>query len=187
MDQTSQFMTLHDASRNVSTPARSHSASLQLVSTCSEPLAADRARILFGCYRRGDAEDREIYVGAVCAILASYPEAVARRVTDPRTGLPGTSHYLPTVADVRAACEREMEPVRAEHRRKLQRQRNQAIFGGKINVSAERRKALADELRQRLAQHGNAMAAEWTQRPPMVSESLAASLARQPEPQHRLG
>lgn len=48
------------------------------------------------------------------SILSCYPQPVAYRVTDPRTGLPGRCQWLPTVAEVKAACEAEMpRPTRA--------------------------------------------------------------------------
>jgi len=38
-------------------------------------------------------------------------------VTDPRTGLAGKSQWLPTVAEVRSACESEMAPARLKEAR----------------------------------------------------------------------
>ncbi len=77
--------------------------------------AAERARLLFGCYRRGDANDPETYVAAVAAVLADYPETTMRYVTDPRSGLPSQKKRdpktgqewggLPDVADIKSACE----------------------------------------------------------------------------------
>lgn len=80
---------------------------------CPSDVATRRAAMLLSCYRKGDAEDPEIYAAAVASILSSYPQAVAYRVTDPRTGIAGKSQWLPTVAEVRAACEAEMAPARA--------------------------------------------------------------------------
>jgi hypothetical protein len=184
MEQTNQFMTLHVASRTVSIPGKSPSANLlPAQSGCSEPVAIDRARILIGSYRRGEAEDKEIYVGAIAAILACYPESVARFVTDPRTGLSGAIDWLPSVAQVKAACERAMQPLRAEQQRLLERERTRAVLASKVTVSPERRKALATDLRQKLADHANALAKEYAQRPPMPSERLIASWTQQAEAQ----
>ena len=56
-------------------------------------------------------------------MLASYPEAVAVKVCDPIRGLPSKSKWLPSIAEIREACETEMvwhyaverrERVRAE-------------------------------------------------------------------------
>lgn len=77
--------------------------------------------MIAGCYRRGEAEEPEIYIAALAAILSSYPEAVVARVADPRTGVAGKSQFLPTVAEVRHCCEIEMKPIRDEMRREASR------------------------------------------------------------------
>lgn len=84
---------------------------------CSMTVAAERAQLLLGCYRPGDANDPEIYAAGIVDILRSYPEDVVRRVTAPRTGLPGRLKWLPTIAEVRQACEAEMAPQRREAER----------------------------------------------------------------------
>jgi hypothetical protein len=66
------------------------------------------ARALTGCYRRDDAADPEAYAAALIAVLAEYPIEVVEHVTDPRTGLPRTAKFLPSVAEVVAACEERM-------------------------------------------------------------------------------
>lgn len=62
------------------------------------------AKRLLGCYRTGDANDPETYTAAITAILAEYEPEVVRHVTDPRTGLARKNNWLPTVAEVDAAC-----------------------------------------------------------------------------------
>ena len=99
--------------REISSSAVSRSGQ-SLPPTCPDDIATRRAGILLGCYRKGDAEDPETFVAAVASVLASYPQEVAYRVTDPRSGLPGRSKWLPTPAEVREACEAEMSPARAE-------------------------------------------------------------------------
>lgn len=80
--------------------------------------AAERARLLLGCYRTGDANDPATYVAAITAILARYPEEIITVVTHPATGLPSKKGWLPTVKEVRDACEHEIEPIR-EHEARL--------------------------------------------------------------------
>ena len=65
---------------------------------------AQRAAVLFGCYRRGDANDPETYTAAITAILSEYSMEVIQHVTDPRTGLARKTNFLPTVQEVDAAC-----------------------------------------------------------------------------------
>ena len=64
-------------------------------------------RILFSSYRKDEAHDPEIYCAAIGATLGDFPRQVVEYVTDPRTGLPSTSKFLPNVAEVREACVRE--------------------------------------------------------------------------------
>jgi hypothetical protein len=74
--------------------------------------AAKRARLLFGCYRKGDANDPETYVAAITAVLSRFPEDVIKQVTHPAKGLPIRTDFLPTVAEVHRACEAIMLPRR---------------------------------------------------------------------------
>jgi hypothetical protein len=68
--------------------------------------------MLLGCYRQGEAADPKIYVAAIAAVLSHYDEDVVRDVTDPMKGLPGAVKWLPTVAEVRQACEDRLKPMR---------------------------------------------------------------------------
>jgi hypothetical protein len=86
--------------------------------------AAQRAKLLLGCYRTGDANDPQTYVAAITAVLARYPEEIITRVSHPVTGLPSKKGWLPTVKEVRDACEHEFEPIREENAR-LKRMKEQ--------------------------------------------------------------
>lgn len=80
--------------------------------------AAKRAKLLFGCYRKGDANDPETYVAAITAVLSRYDETVIRQVTHPAKGLPIRTNFLPTVKEVFEACEDIDAPRREEQARK---------------------------------------------------------------------
>lgn len=86
--------------------------------------AAERARLLLGCYRTGDANDPETYVAAIAAILSKYPLWVVTQVTHPTTGLPSRKNWLPTVKEVTDACIDVLAPV-AEREARTQRVREQ--------------------------------------------------------------
>lgn len=88
--------------------------------------AAERARLLFGCYRRGDANDPKTYVTAVAAVLADYPDETIRYVTDPRTGMASRGDWLPTVGEVKRACEDHYGPTRRAIDREAQERRQLA-------------------------------------------------------------
>lgn len=79
--------------------------------------AAERAKLLLGCYRTGEANDPGTYVAAVTAILARYPEQVITIVTHPATGLPSKSGWLPTVKEVADACNEAFEPIKQNEAR----------------------------------------------------------------------
>lgn len=67
-----------------------------------------RVRLLCGCYRKGDASDPGTFVVAVATVLLGYPPDIVVSVTDPGTGLPSKLQWLPSVAEVKAECERLM-------------------------------------------------------------------------------
>lgn len=75
--------------------------------------------MLFGCYRRGDANDPETYVAAISAVLAMYDADLIREVTDPRTGIQTTERFetfMPNAGELKRYCEGE-----AARRERLQR------------------------------------------------------------------
>lgn len=72
--------------------------------------AAKCGKVLLGCYRTGDANDPEIYVRSVAAVLSEYPVEVMKAVCDPRFGLPAKSKWLPTIFEIKDACEAAMAP-----------------------------------------------------------------------------
>lgn len=59
---------------------------------------------MFACYRKDEAHDADIYCSAVAATLAGFSRAAVEYVTDPRTGIASELKFLPSVAEVRAAC-----------------------------------------------------------------------------------
>lgn len=91
-------------SEQFTTQRKTWSAGSQSSETCPPQIAAQRAALLFGCYRRGDANDPDTYCAAVAAVLIGFPRDVVQYVTDPRTGIPGTEQWLPSVAEVKQAC-----------------------------------------------------------------------------------
>jgi hypothetical protein len=72
-------------------------------------MAKIQAHLLFGCYRKGDANDPDIYVAAIAAVLSHYPPEVVEKITNPFGGLPSRCNFLPTVREVHAACRELVE------------------------------------------------------------------------------
>lgn len=70
--------------------------------------ATERATMLFGCYRRGDANDPETYVRAIAAVLAMYDADLIREVTDPRTGIATDEKFaafMPNAGELKRYCD----------------------------------------------------------------------------------
>jgi hypothetical protein len=156
--------------------------------TCPDEVAAKRAAILLGCYRKGDAEEPEIYAAALASVLASYPQEVSYRVTDPRTGIAGRSKWLPTVAEVREACEAEMAPYRAEEARKARREATEAVLASPPlrRIAKSSFEELSAALEERYKQNGKPKPFSTTLfevvdafagKPLVVSDRLAAKIA----------
>lgn len=69
---------------------------------------------MFGCFRKGDANDPETYVAAVTAVLTEYSPEVVKRVTDPRTGIPRKMKFMPNPAEVAEFCDEATKTIAAE-------------------------------------------------------------------------
>lgn len=65
------------------------------------------ARRLFGSFRKGEANDPETYVAAVLTVLMDYSDAVVNEVCHPGRGLPARCDFLPTMKELKDACEGE--------------------------------------------------------------------------------
>lgn len=150
--------------------------------TSTVQYAAERARLLLGCFRRGEANDPETYVAAVAAVLSCYPAETIRHVTDPRTGLasnprrdPKTGHVwtgLPDVAGVRMACEDHHGPVRRAMEREAA-ERRQIAERKRLAIPDGRPKKTYDELVEDCRARGLEIGAPKTRKPTMpVTEWL---------------
>jgi hypothetical protein len=86
--------------------------------------ATERAQLLLGCYRSGEANDPDTYVAAISATLARYSEQIITDVTHPVSGLPAKKSWLPTVKEVFDACELEADRDRQQtaRERRIQEQ-----------------------------------------------------------------
>ena len=64
-----------------------------------------KANVLFGCYRKDEAHDPDIYAAAVSSVLSDYPKNIIDTASDPRTGIASTQKFLPSVAEVKEFCD----------------------------------------------------------------------------------
>lgn len=105
---------------------------------------------------------------ALTAILSSYPAGVVAKVCDPRTGIAGEVQFLPTIAEVRHACELEMKPMRDEEERQRRRAESDRILNGEPEPR-EKRKSFAE-----LAAMYPDIVGTKVKRPPTDAEKAAA-------------
>ncbi len=90
---------------------------------------------MFGCYRKGDANDPDVYVAALTLVLSGYPEHVIRAMTNPDSGLPSKHTFMPSVAEVKKACEEYIRPEREFQARQVrikQQLKEREEFDGKL-------------------------------------------------------
>lgn len=83
-----------------------------------------KAEIIFSCYRRDETQNPEIYAAAVAAVLSGYPKSVIDYVCDPRTGVIGKHKWLPSVAEIKAACDGYLDNITSavERQRRIEKQ-----------------------------------------------------------------
>lgn len=116
--------------------------------------------MLLGCYRQGEAADPEVYVAAVAAVLAHYDEDIVRDVTDPVKGLPGVLKWLPTVAEIRQACEERLRPARETEARAKREAETRLILEGPTASPEERERAVEKWEREKAFMAGKLSAEE---------------------------
>lgn len=175
-----RFLTLRQASSGKLT---SYSPS----GLCDPPLAARLAARLFGCYRANEANDPEAFLAAATATLSEYPEMIARRVA---YGLPSRTKWLPSIAELRAACEDAIAPDREAERRARRRRESEAVLSGHCPAPGERARvaAIAAKLSLELAPYYDApgetpearlerLKADYRANPPRVDKALSGYLA----------
>src|SRR5262252_6261987 len=68
--------------------------------SAKQTFATERARLLLGQFRKGEANDPATFVTAIAAVLARYSEEIILEVTHPFTGMAAKSSWLPTVHEV---------------------------------------------------------------------------------------
>jgi hypothetical protein len=88
-------------------------------------------------------DDSKGYIGALAAVLQDYPRCVAVKCVDPRQGVPRETKFQPTVADLVAWCEREVEGMRRivdreDQEQAWDRERKAAAFAERDRLATAR-------------------------------------------------
>lgn len=114
----------------------------------------ERAKLLFGGYRKGEANDPDNYVASLVLILSEYPEWVVRSVSDPRTGIQKEIGWLPSMKEIYEACEYRMRDVRRAAHDAFERE--QALKNAPIEISDEERARVGAAMKALAAERGEA-------------------------------
>lgn len=70
----------------------------------------ERATLLSNSFRRGDlVGDPDTYLAAIAAVLSDFDPDIVGYITDPRTGMASEQDIMPTIYEVRQACNRRVE------------------------------------------------------------------------------
>ena len=126
--------------------------STAITENCTPMSLAKYVRFLIGSFRVGEAQDGETLTSGLTALLGSYPEWVVRAVCDPRSGLPVTSKFFPTLFEVKCACDEKMRPLLDFERRKRLEKAAEAERAHPLTESErDRRKSVVAAWRERMA------------------------------------
>lgn len=121
---------------------------------CPPQIVGERARVLLSCYRKGDAADPEVFYAAVVTVLGAYPEEVVRQVTHPLDGIPGRIQWLPSIAEIKSACDALMQPFYDRAKRDLEERQKQALLAPPAVTPEQRARAVAEWERVRAGMKG---------------------------------
>ena len=115
-------------------------------------VAAGLATRMLSCYRASEASDPDVFIAEAASVMCGYPEDVVQRVS---YGMPSKSKWLPSIAEIREACDAENASNVSARRRESERAHTERVVGRTAPPeSAEHRKRVADEMRARFANLG---------------------------------
>src|SRR5574337_1562464 len=174
MERNDHWLTLGARSTHALSPSASDG-------NAGPEIAALWASRLFGFYRASEANDPEIFMAGAAAILARYPEEIVRRVCSP-SGLPASSKWLPSLTEIRCACDSALRPdlsMRARQDRIVAQleARERGVSEAERERVARGRAALREELRGGTGAKTAAMDARSA--PPELREQISARIMDQ--------
>lgn len=146
-------------------PTGFHARSLVSASMLETSTEAKKgASRLLGCYRTGDANDPEVYIAGVVAVLSRYSIEIIREVTEPATGLPSKLNWLPTLAEIHKEC--DVLEERAKRKVYLAQQLEQQFAERETPVDRSHRPTY-EELRARCHEVGLMIGPKGSRLPPL--------------------
>lgn len=108
--------------------------------------ATRKVNLLFGSFKKSDADDPETFTAGCLRLFTAYPREVVEHVVDPMTGLAGKEDWVPSLAKVKAALEARASQLARQREREDHRATTLADRARAAAVARNRRPTL-DELR----------------------------------------
>lgn len=90
---------------------------------CAEAVAA----LVLGSYRSTEVNNPAVYIRVAAAVMTGFPEEIVQAAFDPRSGLQTRQKWLPTVSEIRGACE-AIAADRAVRERRAQLARHHVLI-----------------------------------------------------------
>lgn len=161
---------------------------------CSQDFAEAAATIVLGAYRNTEVSSPKVYIKTTAAVMTCFTQEIVQEAFDPRTGLQTHQKWLPTVSEIREACEKVAGERANRARRALLNQHHVLIDtpqGLKPEAEAARLLTGPNAPRARTAEERARIADEALRRfrasapppePVAVSKGLAAKIRAAAEP-----
>lgn len=70
--------------------------------------AAKSVAIILASYPQRNVNNADVYVSQLTTLISEYPPGIAEELCHPSKGIVGSSKFLPTVAEVKAAADQMM-------------------------------------------------------------------------------
>jgi hypothetical protein len=111
------------------------------IELCPPSYAAERLRVMLGSFPQSERAkvDPTVFVPALAAMLASFPQDIVQAVTDPVRGIASEQNWVPTLAELRHACEVRLRPRQEKAKREAELRRTQAMLAPPPPATAEQR------------------------------------------------
>ncbi len=107
---------------------------------------------LLSAFPNGSPANAKGYLGALAALLGTYPRALALRCCDPLNGVARDTRFLPTIADLVAWLDRETNELRGivdreDHHDKLAREQRERAEADAIAAAKRQARPTYDDLK----------------------------------------
>jgi hypothetical protein len=97
--------------------------------------------VMLGSFKESERSkvDPTVFVPALAAMLASFPQDIVQAVTDPVRGIASEQNWVPTLSELRHACEVRLKPRQEAAKREAELRRTQALLAPPPPATTEER------------------------------------------------